>query len=87
MSGYKFNKAVAAGDRRTPDSIPVPVQTVVPQCTLYEYVDKAGLPRFGALLRQNNITQYQWNQWNEPNSDPNDNIPNLAGYFSCVKAK
>lgn len=54
---------------------------------MYEYVNSNGLPRFGALLRQNNITQYQWNQWNEPDSNPNDNLPILAGYFSCVQIK
>ena len=59
--------------------------TVVPDCQVWEYTDTKAQPSFAALLKENKITQEQWNTWNWPDKDPKGNYAIFGGYFSCVR--
>ncbi|KAF2708410.1 carbohydrate-binding module family 50 protein [Pleomassaria siparia CBS 279.74] len=87
VPGYVFPGAVKAGDIFTPDQTPVPVQpSIVSNCTKYEYTDRTGLPILATVLSSNGITKQQWNSWNFPTQDPEEDWASWAGYFSCVAA-
>jgi len=87
VSGYVYPGPVLAGDTRTPEQNPVPVMPgIVPNCTKFEYVDNAGSPRLADLLKENGISKVQWNSWNFPSQDPNEDWAEWAQFFNCVKA-
>ncbi|KAJ4300842.1 hypothetical protein N0V90_002930 [Kalmusia sp. IMI 367209] len=86
VPGYQYPGPVKGGDTKAADQTPVPVQAVVSGCTKYEYTDSKGVPSFSTLLSTNHITQHQWNVWNWPDRNPDDNLAVFAGYFSCVAA-
>lgn len=87
VPSYEYPGAVKGGDIWTPEQSPVPVQPgIVPNCTKFEFTDDKGVPTLSTILTSNSITKYQWNSWNLPTQDPNDDWAAWADYFSCVKA-
>lgn len=87
MPGYVFPGPVKAGDVWTPDEGPVPVMPgIVSNCTKFEYTDGDGKPGLSGLLKENDFTKEQWNEWNFPTQDPQDDWAVWAQYFSCVEA-
>ncbi|KAF2689048.1 carbohydrate-binding module family 50 protein [Lentithecium fluviatile CBS 122367] len=87
VPGYTYPGPVEGGDIWTPEQIPVPVQPgIVANCTKFEYTDAKGVPTLANILKENNITKYQWNSWNVPSQDPTQDWAAWAQYFSCVEA-
>ncbi|KAF2190677.1 carbohydrate-binding module family 50 protein [Zopfia rhizophila CBS 207.26] len=87
VPGYEYPGPVKGGDIMTAADTPVPVQpNIISNCTKFEYTDSKGSPNLATILQTNGITKQQWNEWNVPGQDPNEDWAAWAGYFSCVAA-
>ncbi|KAL5390465.1 hypothetical protein PMIN02_006960 [Paraphaeosphaeria minitans] len=79
---------VFGGSKRTAGRTPVPIQPgIVASCGAFQYTDTTGQKPFATLLRENRLTQQQWNEWNWPGEDSKANWPVFAGYWSCIGLK
>ncbi|KAH7398755.1 hypothetical protein DE146DRAFT_736234 [Phaeosphaeria sp. MPI-PUGE-AT-0046c] len=73
-----------AGDIFAASYPPVPQQfEIISGCKYFEYTNSKGLPGLRQILRGNNITLQQWNEWNWTIDKTQYNIV-WADYFSCV---
>lgn len=87
VPGYTYPGPVEGGDIWTPEQGPVPTMPgIVANCTKFEYVDKTGVPALADVLKENGITKQQWNSWNLPSQDPEQDWAEWAQFFSCVAA-
>ncbi|OAG02012.1 uncharacterized protein CC84DRAFT_1208151 [Paraphaeosphaeria sporulosa] len=88
VPGYTFNGPYVGGNRLTAGRTPVPIQPgIVDNCGAFQYTDSKGQKPFAELLSTNHITQQQWNAWNWPKSNVDDNLAVFAGYWSCIALK
>jgi len=87
VTGYKYNGPIKGGDTATPADIPVPLMSnITSQCTKYGYIDAHGSPTLPNLRKANGISLQQWNAWNMPCRDKNQEWAAWAGYWNCVAA-
>ncbi|KAF2830247.1 hypothetical protein CC86DRAFT_464656 [Ophiobolus disseminans] len=85
VAGYVYRGPILAGAIFTPEQLPVPRQPdIVAGCTKFEYLDNEGKPGLAHILLQNGITMRQWNEWNWPARNPDEESAIWRGHFSCI---
>ncbi|KAF2202124.1 hypothetical protein GQ43DRAFT_414316 [Delitschia confertaspora ATCC 74209] len=87
VTGYTYPGPVKGGDVATPEELPVPLMYgITKDCTKYGFIDEHGSPTLPTLREANGISKQQWNTWNIPCRDSNEEWSAWAGYWNCIES-